>query len=166
MSPSEIINNLFPNLWIFLANTLTVISLLFILSKLIYKPLKHALHLRSKKIKDTLIAANNDKQKALKQKLEAQKQLTKTINDSNLMLKVAKKQGILQKNKIIVEAKSLATKIVADAKLNAKAEQEANKTKIQQLIIHTAISIATKIVDLEINSKKHQELIDKAINQI
>jgi len=166
MSPSEIINNLFPNLWIFLANTLTVISLLFILSKLVYRPLKHALHLRSKKIKDTLIAANNDKQKALKQKLEAQKQLTKTINDSNLMLKVAKKQGILQKNKIIVEAKSLATKIVADAKLNAKAEQEANKTKIQQLIIHTAISIATKIVDLEINSKKHQELIDKAINQI
>ncbi len=166
VSAAQIVNQLFPNLWIFIAHVLATISLLIILSRLVYRPFKKMMHERRKKIKSILIEANKKESLADKKLNENNKILQNTKNNINGMLKKAHEEIAIDKNKILDDANYRATEIINDAKQSIISDNEKNKEKIKETIGKTAIDIASKIIEKNIQQKDHKKIINNFIDNI
>ena len=163
---SGIVNQLFPNLWIFIAHTLATISLLVILSKLVYQPFKRAMRERRNKIKSILIDANKKHDLAQKEQIENEKILQENKDNISSLVKKSQDEASLDKIKIINIANEKANKLMHEAKKNIISDNEKNKDKIKDIIGTTAIDIASRIIEKELLLKDHKGIINNFIKNI
>ncbi len=165
-SANEIINELFPNLWVFIAHTLATISLLIILSKLVYEPFKRAMRKRRQDIKDILIAANEKQDFAEKSVQENIKILNNTKSKVSDILKNAEFEAEKNKDQIISEAVNESNEIINVAKKNIISENKRNNEKAKELVAKNSILIASKILETKLDYKDHKKLIDEFISDL
>lgn len=161
-----IVNQLFPNVWVFIAHTLATIALLFILSKLVYQPFKRMMRERRNKIKTILVNANEKYEDANKKNNLNTQILTKTKNSVNKIIDDATKKVNLKKDQILNDAKGQSNKIILEAKKQILEENQKNKKKIKETISKSSVLIASKIIEKELKITDHKKIIDKFINDV
>ncbi len=151
---------------LFIAQVINFLVLLFILSKVLYKPLLNMFDARTKKIEKGLKDAEAASESRTKAEEDAEEIRQKAYKESNEILSNGKKEADEEAKKIIADAQAEAQKIVArgsEEVLRMKQELT-NQTKSQ---ISDLISLSLdKITNRKIDAATRDKLTREAVGEL
>lgn len=148
------------------AQIINFLVLLFILQKLLYKPILKVLEERKRRIEESLLNA----EKIQKELEETEIRREKVINDA-----------IDEGKKIIAEATTSANQIIADSRTKAKEDMDNMMTEGVRMIagerdkmtsevktqVASIIELSLeKVLGKSLDPKSHQKLVDEAVKTI
>ena len=156
----EFLNNFGFNPILFIAQIINFLIILFILKKLMYKPVLEMLKKRENEIKKG-ISNKEEADKLLTEAREKESQiLQKAQVKANEIVDEAKNEAILLRKKNEEEIKKDTEKMVSEARLTIEQETKAAEEKLTQKIGEIAISLLERSL-AGIFGKKEQDVILK-----
>lgn len=166
IEPETIVNQLFPNIWVFISHIIATIILLIIMRLFVYEPFKKMMRKRRKIIREVIDDA-----------IQKQTQATKNETQSNLLLKASKiesqqlidetkTQALLEREQIIMQAVDEAKMIEKQTHNDLIKERIKAEESIREEMIEVGFKIAEKVLQKEINKKQNQKIIDDFINEL
>ena len=135
--------------------------LYFVLSYLLFNPVRAMLEKRQAKIATELAEASA---KALRQEYEAK--LANIEKEADVILGEARKRALISENQIIAEAKAEARRIMDRAHVEAELEKSKLADEVKTEMIQIAAVLAGKVVSANINTEIQAELIDETLKEI
>lgn len=140
--------------------------MVFLLTKLLYKPVIKTLEERKKKIEQGLKDAQ-EAQKKLEEFEEKKKIiLIKAKQEAKKIIDNAKGLGKKVEADIIKEAENKAKEIITQTRKDLEEEREKMKTELQNHTIKIASAIAQKALAQVLDDTDHKNVIDKKIKQL
>ncbi len=168
-SPVEketVLDDLLPNLWVFLSHVFAIIVLLLVSIYLVWKPTKTSLVKRHEYIQNEISQAEEIKKNALKQLAEAEQTKINAFNDAKKIIETANDQAYQQKEEIERQALNNSEKIRTQAKYDAekiKAEVEENMNK---QIIDIAFAASNALLKSKVSEKDSETFVSDFINKL
>ncbi|MFH1833103.1 MAG: F0F1 ATP synthase subunit B [Candidatus Levyibacteriota bacterium] len=161
----EIINNFGLDPMLLAAQIINFLIILFLLRKLLYKPILGMLKEREVKIKAGL--ENSEKARLLLEKtLEDEKNiLKKAQGQANQMLQEAKNQALELSNKAEKRTKKQTEMLVEEAKNQISREAKLTEEKLTVHVSNLAIQFLQKTMKDFFSEKDQEEIINKAIKR-
>ncbi|AGM24673.1 F0F1 ATP synthase subunit B [Spiroplasma chrysopicola DF-1] len=166
VNPAEIINQLFPNLWVFIAHIIATIILLILLSKWVYNPFRKAMRARRQKIQEMITDAADKQTKATIKEKTALEMLTTAKVDASSIISEARAEAEAKKHNLLDETKKEIVHLNEQARKELAKEKEQYQDDIRKAIINTAFDAAQHLLEKEINKEKHQKIIEDFIDNL
>jgi len=161
----QLINDFSPGL--FAMQTLILIILLVMLSKLAWKPILGALKAREGSIKDALEAAENAKEEMTKLQADNQKLLQEARAERDQLLKEATEIANKIKEEAKVDASKQAEKIITDARKAIEVEKNAALAEVTTKVASLSLDIAEKVLRKNLSDDKaSKELVSEYVKDI
>ena len=145
----EVINNLLPNLWLFITHIFAAIILLIISIYLVWKPTKTNLQKRHEYIQNEINQAEKIKKDALKQLSIAEQKKIDAFTNAKKIIDAANNQAYHDKIEIEQQAINNSKRIIRQAESDAKKI----KTKIEQTMNKQIVDIAFEASKALLKSK-------------
>ena len=168
-SPVEketVLNDLLPNLWVFLSHVFATVVLLVVSIYLVWKPTKTSLAKRHEYIQSEIAQAEEIKKNALKQLADAEQTKINAFNDAKKIIETANDQAYQQKEEIEKQALNNSEKIKTQAKYDAekiKAEAEQNMNK---QIIDIAFAASNALLKSKVSKKDSDAFVNDFIKKL
>ncbi|WP_339024431.1 F0F1 ATP synthase subunit B [Spiroplasma endosymbiont of Agriotes lineatus] len=162
----NIINQLFPNVWVFITHILATVVLLVVLGFFLYKPFKQLMQKRRSIIKDLIDDAIRKQTQAIKYEIEANSLLKDSKMQSQQIIDDAKAEALTQRQEIINQASIEAGLIDEQSQRDILKERIKAEENIRQEIIDVAFNMAQNILEKEIDREQNEVLIDDFIKQL
>ena len=166
INPAEIVNQLFPNLWIFIAHLLATIVLLLLLTKWVYNPFRKAMRARRKIIQDKLDDAAIKQAVANAEKIQSTKLLNQAKTEADAIIVSAKYEAEHKKIIILNDAQQEIQNLNKQAKIAIAQNKIKEQENIKNAIISLAFDAADNILKKEIDQKEHKKLINDFIKEL
>ena len=148
---------------LFIAQVINFLVLLFILSKVLYKPLLNMFDERSKKIEKGLKDAEAASESRAKAEEDAEEIRQKAYKESNEILANGKKEADEEAKKILADAQAEAQKIVARGSEEVvRMKQDLTrqtKSQISELITLSLDKITNRKIDAATRDKLTREAV-------
>jgi F-type H+-transporting ATPase subunit b len=143
-----------------------LVILAFVMSKLLYKPVREFLYNRSHRIDDQLRHARDEKAAAEKLRIEYEGKLGEISAERGRVLEEARREAEEQRDRVIADAQAEAGAMRAAteeeiAKMKADARDEMRKT-----IIDTSAAMAEKIVARALDESAFDELFSQTVSDL
>lgn len=161
-----VVNNLFPNLWVFLTHIIAAVVLVVLMTWLVWKPTKNSLQKRHDYIAKEIADAQKAKETATMELNEANQLKVTALSQAMTITTQAKAEafGIIEKARL--EAKQTANKIVNDAKEDVEKEKRDARANAQDNIINIAFDVAESVLDKEVTKQDKDKYIDDLLESI
>lgn len=153
------------NWQVFLAQLITFGILFFLLSKLLYKPIRRTLDERSARIKESIEQADQIKQQLANTEQQVKEQLDNARKEGQNILAQAAQIGERFKEEAKVEAKKEAEGIVAKARAEIEMERDKAIDEVRREFVDLTIKAAEKVVKETMDKEKHRRLIEEVLEQ-
>ncbi len=154
------------NLWTALFTLLNTLTVIFVGTKYLFKPVMQMIAQRQQEIDDLYADAGNAKQSALALEAEYQQKLSDATETGERIVKEAVQRGQAREEDILrqanEEAAAMRERAVADIAQEKKKALNDAKDEISEL----AISIAEKVVGRELNMADQADLVDSFIDRL
>lgn len=154
------------NLWTALFTLLNTLTVIFVGTKFLFKPIMKMIAQRQKEIDDMYDEAGAAKQQAQAMESEYRQKLSAAQDTSERLVKEAVARGQAREEEILrqanAEAGNLLNKAAADIALEKKKAINDAKNEISGI----AVAIAEKVVGRELNAADHAQLVDEFINEL
>jgi F-type H+-transporting ATPase subunit b len=140
--------------------------LMYLLTKLLYKPVLDLLDKRAEKVKEDLdnaAAKDAEAQKVLDQYRD---QLDEIRGEVHNMLAEARKDADSEKHKIINAAQAEARSIMDKAKADIESQVEKAHDTIKKTIAEVSIDIAEKVIEKSLSEKDNKEIVDQYLSRV
>jgi F-type H+-transporting ATPase subunit b len=161
----QLINDFSPGL--FVMQSVIFLILLFIMSKVAWKPILGALKARESSIKDALESAENAKEEMAKLQEDNQKLLQEARAERDKLLKEAIEIGNKIKEEAKIDASKQADKIITDAKKAIEIEKNAALTEVTTKVAELSLSIAEKVLRQKLSDDKaSKDLVSEYVKDI
>jgi F-type H+-transporting ATPase subunit b len=146
--------------------TVTFLTILFILSKFAWKPIMSGLKEREQNIEDALSTAKKAREEMAEMKSENEKLLAQARVERDKMLKEAQ----VASNNMITEAKDKASaegaRLLESARISINNEKQAAITEVKNQAATLSIHIAEKLLKRELaNEQAQKQLVDEFIKE-
>lgn len=145
---------------------ISVFFLFFMASNLLFNPVRKMLTDRREKIRSELETAASDKAGAEALKKEYEEKLKNVNNEAEDILSAARKQALVNENRIIAEAREEAGRIINRAHVEAELEFEKAADTIKTEMIDIAAMIAAKAVSNQIDIRIQDTLISDTLKEM
>lgn len=163
MEPSQIINNLFPNVWVLIGVLISTVILFIALIYLVWKPAEKMISKRQEYVMSEIRDAEETKRLANESLADAKQQKVNANIEANQIISDASSRA---KN-IIDEATSEATKqaniITSKAMATLRSERIKAEHEIKTKGVDLAFELAQNLMIKNINREDNQEFVDKFI---
>lgn len=166
IAPDKIVNLLFPSLWVFVAQMISMAIVFCLILFFIWKPTNKMLEKRKQLIQKEINEGKELKLQAEKELADvkimhqqANAKCEKMINDANTKANMMVEQ-------ITDEARNEASKIIKTAKLQADKDLKQARYDAEQEIIDTAIQAAHVLMKKEINRADNQKIVRDFIKSL
>ncbi|MCV3743383.1 ATP F0F1 synthase subunit B [Ureaplasma sp. ES3154-GEN] len=166
LQPTEIINTLFPNLWVFIAQVGAMLVVFSIILWLVWKPTNKMLDKRRAYMANEIAEAEKTRKEALiyleeakKDKLNAQVEAVRIVAD-------AKSETQAYRENLEREARDVANKIIANARENAEAERVNMMNVMKQEAKEVAYIAAEALMKKELSRADNDKLVDEFIKEL
>ncbi len=145
---------------------IAIFVLFFALSYLLFDPARKMLQARKDKIRDELLAAeqNMEESKALKEEYEMK--LKEIDKEAEGILSDARKRALDNESKIVAEAKDEANRIMNRAHVEAELEKQKLSDEVKQEIISVASLMAGKVVAASIDTTVQEQLLNDTLKEM
>ena len=152
------------NLWTALFVLLNTLTVIFVGTKFLFKPIMNMIQQRQQEIDDMYASAGNAQEQAKLLEAEYREKLSAATETGERIVKEAVVRGQAREEEILrqanAEASAIMTKAAADIALEKKKAVNDAKDEISGI----AIAIAEKIVGRELNADDQAQLVDSFIN--
>ena len=140
--------------------------IMFVLTKLLYKPILSMLDKRKKKIEEGL--ALTEKMKTEEEKMEAKKSkmIADTRKEGGVMIEEAKVQAKNEAKSIIEAAHKEADEIIAKGKEQAAAELVTMKKDVQNEAVILATNMAKRLLSSVMTAEMQRTVLAKHIKEL
>jgi len=162
----DVLNSFGVDWKLLVASAINFVILLFILNKIVYKPILEVLDKRKKIIDESLKNADTIEKKLKDTEEQERNTLHKARLDAQAMLKAAEDQAVTRQKEILEQAQTQAKQLIAEAKVEL--EQQAVKMRkeiesgVAELVVAATKSILTDKMPTEID----QRLAAKTLSEL
>jgi len=147
-------------------NALSVVVLSFILTWLLYKPVRNFLRERTERIQNQVDEARENKTAASELRAKYDHQLKDIDLERTAILEEARKQAGEQRTQILSLAKDEAKELTERAGLEITAERERARDEIHTAVIDVSLEIAEKLLGATIDPKTHARLFADGLKEL
>ena len=152
--------------WEWFVQLLALGLIIFILAKLLFKPVSEFLEKRQAMIAAEVNDATNAKKDAEGLKKDYQAKLTNIEAEANEILKEARAKALAREEEIIRAAREEAEVIKTKAFKDIELEKERVQAEMKAEMIEVASLMASKFVAASMDENKQNELVDEMIKEI
>ena len=142
------------------------VILAFLLTKLMYKPVKGFLQSRTERILGQINQAKSDSDKAAELKLQYEQQLRSIEAERDSIIDEARKNAAEAGKQIVSDAKNEADELLTRAKANVALELERAQEEIRLQIIHVSSAISERFLKRAIDAKDQDRLFDETMAEL
>ena len=163
-SVKELFDGLFPTWPTMLATVLSLLILLFVLTKFLYKPIKKSVEDRKKYIQNNIDEAENQNQAASSDREKANAELIEARKEAATVIAAAKIKAEQVKSNALITAKEEAELLIKSANEDIEIQKAKFAKESKQAIVDVALTAAAKIVEKEVDSKVNKKIIKDFID--
>lgn len=145
---------------------IAVIALFFLMSYLLFNPVRKFLKNRQDRISNDISTAQEDKEAAAALKAEYEAKLRDVDKEAEAILSEARQKALRNQTKIIEEGREEANRIVTRAQEEALLEKKHAMDDMKQEMITIASLMAQKVVAASIDTTIQDELVDETIREM
>ena len=145
---------------------INIFILFFLLSYLLFNPVRDVLEKRKQKIAQELAAAAGDMASASALKEEYEAKLKNVNKEAEDVLEAARKKAKTRENEIIDEARAEASRIVERANREIELEKKKAIDDLKQDVVNIASLMAQKAVGNSIDIVIQNALIDETLKEM
>lgn len=150
----------------FLYRVLNFSIVVAILAYFLTKPIKKGLAGRREDIEKELVEARRAKEEAEAKFAEYDSKLNQATREIAEISDAIRREGELEKQKIIENAKAMAVKIEQDAEKAAEVEVAKAKEKLQKEAVQLAVGVAEEILKKNFTRDDDARLIDEYMEKV
>ena len=154
------------NLWTALFTLLNTLTVIFVGTKFLFKPVMKMIADRQKEIDDIYQDADTAKQQAHALETEYQQKLSTAQATSDRLVKEATARAQAREEDILRKANADAAAIMDKAASDIALEKKKALNDAKNEISDLALTIAGKVVERELNEADQADLIDRFINEL
>lgn len=151
------------NIWTFLFQVINFVVLLFILKKLLYKPVKEIMEKRRGLIEKTIGDAERTKKEALELKEQQQQEVNRLKALQPQMIENVKKEAAEEKKKLLIEAKEEAAKMIEKEKSLFEIERKKSENALRDNTIEAVSVFASNLLkdisDEDLNKSVYRKVL-------
>ena len=166
LKSEDVVNNLFPNLWVFLTHIIAAVILVVLMTWLVWKPTKQALQNRHDYIAKEIADAQKSKEAAAIELNEANQLKVNAMSQAMEITTQAKADAFNIIEKARLEAKQTANTIVEGAKSDVEKEKRNARADAQNNIINIAFDVAESVLEKQVTKKDKDKYIDGILKVI
>ena len=152
------------NQWTALFTLLNTLTVIFVGTKFLFKPIMKMIQERQKEIDDLYADANKAKESAETMQTEYEARLGEAQAASERIVKEAVSRGQAREEEIIRQANAEASAIMDKAAADIAMEKKKAINDAKDEISDLALAIAGKVVGRELNADDQSQLVDDFIN--
>ena len=152
------------NLWTALFTLLNTLTVIFVGTKFLFKPIMKMIQERQKEIDDLYSDASNAKADAEAMQSEYQAKLNDAQATSERIVKEAVSRGQAREEEIVRQANAEASAIMDKANADIAMEKKKAINDAKDEISDLALAIAGKVVGRELNAADQRDLVDAFID--
>lgn len=152
-----------PNLPINMAN---LIVLIWLLNKLLYRPILKFMEERNNRIQGMIDEAQSDRAKAKELAAEVERELARIRKESKDMLRQAREEAHQERSRLIEEADKERDAILEGAQREIRLQVEKAKLELRGGIAELAIEIAQQVIGSSLAEADLQRLAEESLAQM
>ncbi len=154
------------NIWTFLFQIVNFVVLLFILKRLLYKPVKEILEKRKGLIEKTIEDAEKEKKEALELKERHQEEMNKLKGLQITMIEKMKNEVGEEKKRLLTEAEKEATRTIEEERAVFETEKKRDEAKLKEMVIQTVSVFATNLLKDISDEELHKSIYRRVFNNL
>jgi F-type H+-transporting ATPase subunit b len=154
------------DIWTFLFQVINFFFLLFILKRLLYKPIKEIMEKRKGMVEKTIAEADKAKKEALGLKEKHQEELSKLKELKIVALENMKSEVEVEKKKLISEAEKDSKEIIEKEKAVFDTEKRRLETELKDRAVETVSIFALNLLRDISDEELHKSIWKKLFNEI
>lgn len=144
---------------------INVALIILILRALLYKPVIRMLDRRSERIKESLEAAERQKQESLRAEEEVKKELDQARQEGQVLIGQATQIADRLKEEAREGARREAEAIINRARSEIQRERDEAVEQVRQQFADLTIVAAEKVIRKSLDKSTHQELIEEVLRE-
>ncbi|WP_052664063.1 F0F1 ATP synthase subunit B [Mycoplasmoides alvi] len=166
LNQDTIVNQFFPNFWVFLANIIALILLLVVMIWFLWKPTKRTLANRSEIIQKNIDEANNARKEAELYLLQANEKRMKAISEAQKIVNNSTNEAYQIKNEIETKARRDANVILQNARNELTKQENRLRSQLNEEIIELTIAATTELTKKSISNEDNKKFIETFISEL
>ena len=140
--------------------------LLFLLTKLLYKPLMGYLDRRREEVESDLKEADKTREQAESTLAEYEKKMVGAEQEGRQIKFQARNEGQEEREKIITKARADAARVMDKAHQEIELQEKKARTRLRRDTVDLSINIAEKLMEKELDRKEQQKFIRQSIEDM
>ena len=153
------------NIWTLLFQIINFVVLLFILKRILYKPIREIIEKRRGLIAKTVEDAEKTKKEAQELKEKHQEELEKLKELQSQMLEQTREEALKDRNKLLGEAEKDAVKIIEKEKALFDAEKRRVEAELKNKTIEIASVFASNLLGDISDEELHKAILRKFMKE-
>lgn len=149
-----------------LAQVVNFLVILFVLQKLLYRPILTMLEKRKKQIEEGVALTEKLRSEEEKLKEKEEKALGKARDEALAIIEEAKKQAKDVEKDLVVQAHEEASAIIARAHEEAKEVAKSSQTAVRKQAVDLALVMAKRLLSSVLSSKDQHQVLAKQIKEL
>lgn len=154
------------DLWTALFTLLNTLTVIFVGTKFLFKPVMKMIASRQKEIDDMYDAAGQAEADARAMREDYQKKISEAHQTSERIVKDAVARGQKREDEIIAQAQQQASQMMHKAEADIAQEKKKALNDAKNEISDIALAIAGKVVARELTSADQADLVDSFIDRL
>lgn len=150
--------------WTMIFTWANLIILVFVMKKLLFKPVTNMLKQREDEVNSMYEKAEEAQKNAEALEKEYAESLSGAKEDAARIVKDATKDATLKSEQIVSEAQAQATAAILKAEKEIEREKQLAIDEIKNDIASIAVGVAGKIIEKDINANDHERLVEEFID--
>lgn len=140
--------------------------LVFILTKLFWRPASEYMAKRAKYIADAISEAEKNRNEAERLLLEYEEKISGYETEARAILSRAERQSQEKKEQLIAQAKEEAKKIKSQADWEIKQNKLQAEADLQTKVAELAVQAASQIIGQNMDSELNRALVEKFLDKV
>jgi F-type H+-transporting ATPase subunit b len=140
--------------------------LLFILWKLLYKPLVAKMEERTQAIKKALEEAQAARADAERQRQEHAAQIQAALGEAQAIRATALKEAAEEQRRLVEAARAEAGRLVQTAKTEMEQDIRRARQQLRQEVGDLAVQIAERLIKKSLRDEDHHRIVQEALSRI
>lgn len=162
----EIINQIFPNLWVFIAHIIATVLLLALIIFLAWKPTKRYLKSRKKEIQKDVEIAEQSRLDAEKNLEISKQKLLDSKETAGQIIENAHIEALDLKNKIEKEALDKASFIEKQTEDSIRKQEKELSNRMNLEVSKMALETAEIFLGKKIDKQSNSEMVDQIVKEL
>ncbi len=150
--------------WTMIFTWVNLIILVFVMKKLLFKPVMNMLKARDEEVNTMYSKAEEAQKNAETLEAEYTEKLSSAKEEAAKIMKDAKHDATLRGEEIVGGAKREASAILEKAQKEIEREKESAINEIKSDIANIAVDIAQKVIQKDLHEKDHEKLVEEFID--